>query len=243
MILDIIEVAESHSGANLAAAIMKILEDLQISEKILSMTCDNALANHKMVDKLHIMLLEFGRWASHTQCFLHTMNLVTKALLSQFDVRKGSAVDAALSEVEEHETGAKALNANVDSEVDDTEGLVDLMDEMDPAEWAVHEEHLCPVRLVLMKICKLAFKIINSMTILLLEWHQMLERLKLWCHNMLRNIQTHCNLTYDMLVFALEYCSAVESLTQIRDLGLRRYELGPEEWALAQQLANMLKVC
>ena len=116
------------------------------------MTCDNALANHKMVNKLHIMLLEFGRWASHTQCFLHTMNLVTKALLSQFDVRKGSAVDAALSEVEEHETGAKALNADMDSEVDDTEGLVDLMDEMDPAEWAVHEEHLCPVRLVLMKV-------------------------------------------------------------------------------------------
>jgi hypothetical protein len=56
------------------------------------------------------------------------------------------------------------------------------------------------------------------------------------------DIQTHWNSTYDMLSFALEYRSAVESMTQIKDLGLRSYELEVEEWELAQQLTDMLKV-
>ena len=34
MLLDIVEVARSHTGANLAAAFAKIMEDYQISEKV-----------------------------------------------------------------------------------------------------------------------------------------------------------------------------------------------------------------
>ena len=45
-----------------------------------------------------------------------------------------------------------------------------------------------------------------------------------------------------MLAFALEYRKAVESMTQIKDLGLCDYELEPEEWAIAQQLTDVLKV-
>ena len=34
MLLDIVEVAQSHTGANLAAAFAKIMEDYEISEKV-----------------------------------------------------------------------------------------------------------------------------------------------------------------------------------------------------------------
>jgi hypothetical protein len=34
MLLDLVEVAESHSGANLAAVFVKILEDFAITDKV-----------------------------------------------------------------------------------------------------------------------------------------------------------------------------------------------------------------
>ena len=46
-----------------------------------------------------------------------------------------------------------------------------------------------------------------------------------------------------MLRFALKYKKAVNIMTQTRELGLRRYELSPEEWVLAQQLSDVLEVC
>ncbi|KAF8622489.1 hypothetical protein AX15_006975 [Amanita polypyramis BW_CC] len=65
MILDIVEVAESHMGANLAAAIVKVLNEFNISEKVLSITCDNASANDKMVDELELLLPEYPGRANH----------------------------------------------------------------------------------------------------------------------------------------------------------------------------------
>lgn len=78
---------------------------------------------------------------------------------------------------------------------------------------------------------------INSTTILLPAWYDALASLKLPRHNMPRDVQTRWNLTYDMLRFALKYEKAVMIMTQTRELGLRGYELSPEEWVLALQLS------
>ena len=68
-LLDLVEVAKSHSGVNLVAAFMKILEDFGIEHKvscyylhkkkgltlcvqILGITCDNASPNDVMIDML-----------------------------------------------------------------------------------------------------------------------------------------------------------------------------------------------
>ncbi len=90
---------------------------------------------------------------------------------------------------------------------------------------------------------KLAFKIINSTTILLPAWYDVLASLKLPQRNMPRDVPTRWNSTYDMLRFALKYEKAIKNMTQARELGLRIYELSPEEWILAQQLADVLEVC
>lgn len=56
-----------------------------------------------------------------------------------------------------------------------------------------------------------------------------------------RDVTTHWNSTYDMLVFAREYRKAIDELTGDRDM--RKYELDGVEWELVDQLCNLLLVC
>ncbi|KAI6115873.1 hypothetical protein F5141DRAFT_961557, partial [Pisolithus sp. B1] len=53
---------------------------------------------------------------------------------------------------------------------DDTEGWVNEISLMTAEEWAGLEHKICPVQLALAKVCKLAFKIIHSMMIVLPTW-------------------------------------------------------------------------
>lgn len=57
-----------------------------------------------------------------------------------------------------------------------------------------------------------------------------------------RDVRTRWNLTYDMLKFALEYKVAIVKITGELEMNLRKFELTEEEWALAAQLADALKV-
>ena len=55
-----------------------------------------------------------------------------------------------------------------------------------------------------------------------------------------RNIATYWNSTYDMLIFALNYRQAIDEITADKDM--RKYELSEDEWALVQQLGDVLAV-
>jgi len=46
-----------------------------------------------------------------------------------------------------------------------------------------------------------------------------------------------------MLRFAIENRKAIDTITAERGLKLRDYELGKEEWRVAEQLCDVLKVC
>jgi hypothetical protein len=76
MLLDIVEVAKSHSEVSLIVAFTHILDEFDISDKIskqcllridvltglpkvLSITCNNASCNDKMIDKLTDLLASF----------------------------------------------------------------------------------------------------------------------------------------------------------------------------------------
>ena len=69
--------------------------------KILSITCDNALSNDKMIEELAIQLDDFLGSASQVQCFTHILNLVVKSIMHQFNVpdEKGDVADDATQEL------------------------------------------------------------------------------------------------------------------------------------------------
>ncbi|KAG1791479.1 hypothetical protein EV424DRAFT_1273999, partial [Suillus variegatus] len=53
--------------------------------QILSVTCDNASNNDAMIRELSGKVLEFSGPTTHTRCFLHTVNLVAKLLIREFN--------------------------------------------------------------------------------------------------------------------------------------------------------------
>jgi len=177
MLLDLVEVAQSHSGVNLAEVFVKILEDFGIEDKvstviplkltlwcqILSVTCDNAPNNDTMVEHLATLVENFPGAANQTCCFTHILNLVAKSILRQFNVAKktaddppdlNKACDALALLAEELEDGILADN-NVEDDSDednDEDRLGDERGGMSEEDVAELKQSLIPVRLMLTKV-------------------------------------------------------------------------------------------
>ena len=56
------------------------------------------------------------------------------------------------------------------------------------------------------------------------------------------DVSTQWNLTFDMLKFSIKYRRAIDAITAERTMKLRDYELGREEWKVAEELCEVLKV-
>ena len=97
--------------------------------------------------------------------------------------------------------------------------------------------------LIFVQLRALANAIKNSSTILLPQWNAKLEELGLNVCIMPRDVSTRWNSTFNMLDFAINYRTALDAMTSNRDLSLRKYELEDNEWAIAEHLRDMLKVC
>ncbi|KAG2136523.1 ribonuclease H-like domain-containing protein, partial [Suillus bovinus] len=91
-------------------------------------------------------------------------------------------------------------------------------------------------------VCKLTYKTIHLTTIILPTWHGILKDLLEPQTLMPCDVATRWNLMFDMLDYALEHCEAIDTITQRRDLGLRKYELEDNEWEILQQLRDILKI-
>jgi len=143
-------------------------------------------------------------------------------------------------------------------EDDDEEGWIDEHDEMTDAELGELAISVQPVRLLLTKVRnklhnillsnspsqlrKVAFAIKNSTTIMLPQWFSILNDLKLAERMIPRDVATRWNSTFDMLDFAVEHIAAINTITGDRDMKLRQYELSEDEWNIARQLRDVLKV-
>ena len=152
MLLDLVEVAMSHSGVNLAETFAKVLREFGTEDKvsfncyhkimlkltvffqILSITRDNASNNDKMVEHLATLIENFPGAANQTRCFAHILNLVAKSILRQFDVKKKTADDepmdfddaaTALAELaEELDDGMEVLADDIAEELLDDDEIV-----------------------------------------------------------------------------------------------------------------------
>lgn len=58
-----------------------------------------------------------------------------------------------------------------------------------------------------------------------------------------RDVKTRWNSTYDMLVMALKYRSAIDNITANKALKLRKFELDDDDWKIVLDLIRVLKVC
>ncbi|GLB44048.1 hypothetical protein LshimejAT787_1502320 [Lyophyllum shimeji] len=205
-----------------------------------------------MIDELVHLLTNFPGAANRTRCFAHIINLVAKSLLRQFDVPKKKA-DEALEQAEkdllrlakdiELEDAETRATAEGDLEDDDIDGWVDEVALLTKEEAEKLSESVRPVRLVLVKIRKIAFKIVHSTTILLPKWRRVVAADPELTDRLIpRDVSTRWNSTFDMLNTALEYRKAVDAMTNDRANGLRDYELSRQEWKIAAQLRDVLEI-
>jgi hypothetical protein len=157
-----------------------VLQDFNIEHKILSVTCDNASNNNTMVEELDNILTSFSP-VNRTRCFTHILNLVSKSLLRQFDVKKddksGRDIDDnervlldLAGDIEHEESDMAKANDTVDGEMDDDDNLEGWVDEVaafTPEERQVLEESVRPVKRMLVKVrqrvCEAYFMLYNLM--------------------------------------------------------------------------------
>ena len=57
-----------------------------------------------------------------------------------------------------------------------------------------------------------------------------------------RDMTIQWNLTYNMLVVGNEYSEAIDVITGDRNMNLRKFKMSKEEWTVAEQLQEVLKV-
>jgi hypothetical protein len=120
-----------------------------------------------MVDKLADILPSFPGRANHTRCFLHTINLVAKLLIKEFDVTKKDASRAledsdggASNEEGEVMEDVEELNADIadysaeDNAMlgDDDEGWINEVNLLSDHERKRLQREIRPVKLVLVKV-------------------------------------------------------------------------------------------
>lgn len=181
MLLDLIEVAKSHTGVNLGIAFMNVLKNFGVEDKvrsvnscqrvlltyvahvlqILSITGDNASNNDLMIQYLGNALDDFPGPTNQTRCFVHTVNLIAKSILKPFDTQKTNEIRSfndvahALADLAEG-LDSEDSEGTEDTTGDDKEGAKDNSDKEDTELGTTLE----PIRSMLLKVC-LCFIVCN----------------------------------------------------------------------------------
>ena len=157
MLLDLVEMAKSHTGVNLGITFASVLKNFGIEDKvsvsniksaithlrfvlqILSITGDNVSNNDTMIQYLGDALDEFPGPANQTRCFVHTVNLVVKAILKPFDVQRTKDIN------EFNDVIQTLANTFEEEDIDEEEG--------EDGNNEVFDMNLEPIKSMLLKVC------------------------------------------------------------------------------------------
>ena len=80
------------------------------------------------------------------------------------------------------------------------------------------------------------------MTIILPQWFAILQDLKVAKCMIPHNVRTQWNSTFDMLNFAVEHITEINTITGDCNMKLRQYKLSEDDWSMAHKLWDVLKV-
>jgi hypothetical protein len=109
-LLDFSKVDGEHSGFNLAAKLMGILEEYDIVEKVNCITSDSASNNNRMVKELEILFNDRGiDWPHeerHIPCVTHVINIAVQEFLKYIKLGELNAETFTLSELLENQCGS-----------------------------------------------------------------------------------------------------------------------------------------
>ncbi|RDB30988.1 hypothetical protein Hypma_000159 [Hypsizygus marmoreus] len=92
IILDFIKASKAHTGHYLAGHIAECIHEYGIQKKIMALTLDNASNNLTLTNELQVLIPSFHGQKTRVRCLAHILNLMVKAILSQFS-KKGKATD------------------------------------------------------------------------------------------------------------------------------------------------------
>ncbi|KAF5378856.1 hypothetical protein D9615_006941 [Tricholomella constricta] len=101
----------SHTGENLAKVLWKVINELQIVERIGMITLDNASNNNTLMEELEYLFptsqrmpssfLMFDRDGNHIRCFPHVTNIAVKTGVKRITELAEEDVEVLLEEIEE----------------------------------------------------------------------------------------------------------------------------------------------
>ncbi|SJL18670.1 uncharacterized protein ARMOST_22267 [Armillaria ostoyae] len=153
--LDLVELTEAHTGAYLAERVMEVLKEYGIEDRILGETGDNASVNDKTLDELEMLFKEVSeliitRRETQVRCFAHILNLIVKAILSQFEAKHrvkkpddpAKKARSRQKDNNEDESDVDEFEDDDDDVLDDEDqaALEDIRKELDAEEDALIEE-------------------------------------------------------------------------------------------------------
>jgi hypothetical protein len=177
ILLDVIEVAQSHTGIALAKEFVQVLREFGVEHKVsmfilrklswltrfqlLSITCDNASVNETMIDEMEMKLDDFPGSANRTWCFNHIINLVAKMLTKAFDVpkkRAGEDLNDGDKELREemYMKDLECVEGAEEVEEDDIDGWMDEEVFLSKEERKEMKQDMLPVWTVLIKVLSLS---------------------------------------------------------------------------------------
>ena len=101
---------------------------------------------------------------------------------------------------------------------------------------------ICATNQTSPQLRKTAYALKNSLTVVMPRWCELCKTCDIKEKNMPCDVHTHRNSTYDMIEFALVYWQVIDKLTSEHGLGLQDFEMDVDEWEIAVQLSEILKV-
>ncbi|KAF7371898.1 Zinc finger BED domain-containing protein 4 [Mycena venus] len=232
LILDFVKAGKAHTGIYLASCIAECLREYGIEKKILSIVGDNASNNDTMIDELADLIPTFPGKTTRVHCFAHILNLVVKAILSQFSYTKKAATTDAdpVAEDDEDDEEEVKIDDLLSDELGDEEEFEEELegegddDKVDPAVQAsddaaiadaaaeVNLEGWVPLLqckdinlgcYAILKLCTLAKKVFHSPTPRI-DLFKACKKCDVAPLLMVRNVSTQWNSTAMLLKRAVE---------------------------------------